>query len=75
MEAKRCICKLIRLPEPKSEDVSIYTRNRGSVVRITLVDDTPVSGRIGIARGIFRAPEDFDANNDEATAMLMEGTL
>ena len=31
-----------------------------------------VSKRIGVAKGKFRAPEDFDANNEEIYAMAME---
>lgn len=73
MEAKTDFSKLIRLLESKREDSIIVARNGRPVVKITLVDDSPVSRRIGIARGKFRAPEDFDANNDEAAAMLMEG--
>ena len=71
MEAKTDFSKLIRLLESKREDSIIVARNGRPVVKITLVDESPVSRRIGIAKGKFRAPEDFDANNDEATAMLM----
>lgn len=38
----------------------------------TLQEVPDVSKRIGIAKGEFTAPEDFDANNDEVYAMLME---
>ena len=31
-----------------------------------------VSRRIGIAEGRFKAPEDFDANNEEVYSMIME---
>ena len=72
MEAKTDFSKLIRLLESKREDSIIVARNGRPVVKITLVDDSPVSRRIGIARGKFRAPEDFDANNEEAAEMLME---
>lgn len=71
MEAKTDFSKLIRLLESKREDSIIVARNGRPVVKMTLVDDSPVSRRIGIAKGKFRAPEDFDANNDEAAAMLM----
>ena len=71
MEAKTDFSKLIRLLESKREDSIIVARNGRPVVKMTLVDDSPVSRRIGIAKGKFRASEDFDANNDEAAAMLM----
>lgn len=41
----------------------------------TLVDQPATSKRIGIAKGKFKAPADFDANNEEAAAMLVEGNL
>ena len=34
-----------------------------------------VSKRIGIAKGKLKAPDDIDANGEEAAAMLMEGDL
>ncbi len=71
MEAKTDFSKLIRLLESKREDSIIVARNGRPVIKMTLVDESPVSRRIGIAKGKFRAPEDFDANNDEAAAMLM----
>ncbi|MBQ4514508.1 MAG: hypothetical protein II969_16060 [Anaerolineaceae bacterium] len=75
MQAKTEFIELIRLLESKREDCIIVARDGRPVVKIVLLDDNPVSRRIGIAKGKFRAPEDFDANNDEAAAMLMEGTL
>ena len=38
----------------------------------TLVDQPATSKRIGIAKGKFKAPADFDANNNEAAAILIE---
>ena len=75
MQAKTEFTELIRLLESKQEDCIIVARDGRPVVKIVLLDDNPVSRRIGIAKGKFRAPEDFDANNDEAAAMLMEGTF
>ena len=34
-----------------------------------------VSKRIGIAKGKLKAPDDIDANGEEAAAMLMEGEV
>lgn len=75
LEAKTDFSKLIRLLESGREEYIIVARNGHPVVKMTLLEDSPVSRRIGIAKGKFRAPEDFDANNDEAAAMLMEGAL
>ena len=75
LEAKTDFSKLIRLLESGREEYIIVARNGRPVVKMSLLEDSPVSRRIGIAKGKFRAPEDFDANNDEAAAMLMEGAL
>ena len=64
MEAKTDFSKLIRLLESKREDSIIVARNGRPVIKMTLVDESPVTRRIGIAKGKFRAPEDFDANNE-----------
>ena len=71
MEAKTDFSRLIRPLESKRDDRITVARNGCPVAKITLLDESPVSRRIGIARKKFRAPEDFDANNEEAAAILM----
>ncbi len=75
LEAKTDFSKLIRILESGRENAITVARNGKPVVKITLVDETPVSRRIGVAKGKFRAPDDFDAAGEEAAAMLMEGSL
>jgi antitoxin (DNA-binding transcriptional repressor) of toxin-antitoxin stability system len=75
LEAKTGFSKLIRILESGKEKSITVARNGKPVVKITLVDQPAVSKRIGIAKGKFKAPDDFDANNDEAAAMLTEGVL
>ena len=74
-EAKRDFSKLIRLLETGKEDSITVSRNGKPVVRMVFIHETPVSNRIGIAEGKFRAPDDFDANNAEVYAMLAGGDL
>ena len=62
-DAKRDFSKIIRLLESKP------------VAKLTWVEETPVTKRIGIAKGKFKAPDDFDATNDEVYAMLSGGNL
>ena len=75
LEAKTDFSKLIRMLESGRENAITVARNGRPVVKITLVDETPVSRRIGVAKGKFKAPDDFDAAGEEAAAMLTEGTL
>ena len=71
MEAKTDFSNVIHLQESGREDAIIAAKNDRSVAKMILLEDSPVSRRIGIAKGIFRAPEDFNANNDEADAILI----
>ena len=71
LEAKTDLSKLIRILESKKEDSITVARNGKPVVKMTLIDESPVSKRIGIARGRYKAPENFDACNSEAAAYLL----
>ena len=73
LEAKTDFSKLIRLLESKKEDSITVARNGKPVVKLTLIEETPVSNRIGIAKGHFKAPDDLDACNEDAVAMLLGG--
>ena len=70
LEAKTDFSKLVRLLESKREDTIVVARAGKPVVQITLYKEKPVSKRIGIAKGKFKAPTDFDRDNEEIAAML-----
>ncbi len=74
-EAKTNFSKLIRLLETRKEDFITVARNGKPVARITFINETPVSRRIGIARGKFTIKGDSDADNDEIANMMMGGAL
>jgi len=75
LEAKTDLSKLIRLLETKKEDFITVARNGKPIVKITLINEVPVSKRIGVAKGKFTVKGDFDADNGEIADMLMGGTL
>ena len=74
-EAKTDFSKLIRLVESKREESMTVARNGRPVAKIVPYDNAPVSKRIGVAKGKFEVPDDFDAGNEEIAAMLMGGEL
>lgn len=74
-DAKRDFSRLIRLLETKKEDFITVARNGKPIITMTAVNEKPVSKRIGGAKGKFKAPEDFDENNDEVFAILTGGQL
>lgn len=75
LEAKTDFSKLIRLLETKKEEYITVARNGKPVVKITLINETPVSNRIGIAKGKFNVKGDFDADNDAIAEMMTGGAL
>ena len=72
VEAKTDLPQLSHLLETRTEDFITIARNGRSVATITPIDKTPVSNRIGIAKGSFTIKGDFDADND-TIADLMTG--
>lgn len=75
LEAKTDLSKLIRLLESKREDYITVARNGKPVARITLINETPASKRIGVRKGKFSVQGDFDADNREIEEMLAGGAL
>ena len=74
-EAKTDFSKLIRLIETKREESITVARNGKPVVRIVPLENIPVSKRIGVAKGKFIVPDDFDADNEEIAAQLTGDSL
>ena len=74
-EAKTDLSKLLRLLESSYENEIFIARNGKRIAKIVPVDKKPVSKRIGVAKGKFTVPDDFDAGSDEITAMLIGGDL
>ena len=75
LEAKTDFSKLIRLLETQREECIVVARAGKPVVQITLYKKPPVSKRIGVAKGKFKSPVDFDRDNAEIAALLTGGSL
>lgn len=73
--AKTDFSKLIHLLETKKEDFITVARNGKPVAKITLINETPFSKRIGIAKGKFTIKGDFDADNDALAELMTGGDL
>ena len=70
LEAKTELSKLIRLIETGKEDQIIIARYGKPVAKMTVYNDTPVSKRIGIAKGKLKSPEDLDQHKDEIVELF-----
>ena len=75
LPAKTDFSKLVRILESKREDTIVVSRYGKPVVKITLYDETPVSKRIGVAKGKFKSPVDLDMDNAEIAEMLSGGAV
>ena len=63
LEAKSNLSKLIDAVESGQESEIVLARNGKPAARIVPLQKRPVGQRIGIAKGKFKAPEDFDELN------------
>ena len=70
LEAKTKLSSLVRMVETGQEDMVVIARYGKPVVKITVFNDTPVSKRIGIAKGKLKTPVDLDRDNEEIAAMF-----
>ena len=59
-EAKTNLSKIAKTLEDGLEDQVIVARNGKPLLRITLVKTTDTSKRIGLAKGLFTVPDNFD---------------
>ena len=74
LEAKTNLSNLVRLIETGKEENIIIARYGKPVAKMVVYNDTPVSKRIGVAKGKLKSPDDLDKYNDEI-ASLFGGVL
>ena len=70
LEAKTKLSSLVRMVETGQDDMVVIARYGKPVAMITVFNDTPVSKRIGIAKGRLKTPVDLDQDNEEIAAMF-----
>lgn len=70
LEAKTDLSKLVKLLETKQEDVVYLARKGTPVVQLTLIPGNHECKRIGVAKGKFRVPDDFDNWDKEIESMF-----
>ena len=70
LEAETDLSKLIRILESGREKAITVTRNGKPVVKITLVDQPDVSKRIGIAKGKWNFPENWEEQDKALDAEI-----
>ncbi len=71
-QAKTELSKLISLLESEAEDEIVIARNGKPVARILPWAGKSADKRIGVAKGLFVVPDDFDAL-DVSVGSLFQG--
>lgn len=74
LEAKTSLSKLVEAVESGAESEIVIARNGKPAARLVPVQspEQDVSRRIGIAKGLFTVPDDFDIDN-ELIRKMFEG--
>ncbi len=70
LEAKTDLSKLVKMLEEGQEDVVYIARNNVPVVQMTLINLPAETQRIGVAKGAFTVPDDFDAWDAEVESLF-----
>ena len=70
LEAKTKLSDLVRKVETGEEESVIISRRGKPIAKIVVYSDSPVSKRIGVARGRLKSPEDLDRHNEEIAALF-----
>ena len=75
LDAKNNLSKLIQSLERREADSITIARNGKPVAKLTLFEDCDIKTRIGVAKGQFTVPDNFDCGNDEIAEMFEGGAL
>jgi len=70
LEAKSNLSRLVEAVENGTETEIIIARNGRPAARLVSLEQKVQGQRIGIAKGKFMLPEDFDADNDLIAALF-----
>jgi prevent-host-death family protein len=70
LEAKSNLSRLVEAVEQGTETEIIIARNGRPAARLVSLGQKVQGQRIGIAKGKFMLPEDFDADNDLIAALF-----
>ncbi len=69
-QAKTGLSQYIRMLETRElKQINIVRRGK-PIAKLVLINEKPVSNRIGIAEGRLKSPADLDAHNDEIAALF-----
>ena len=65
MQTKEKLYELLGMLEDGEENQIVITRKGKPVAKIISYSEEPASYRVGVAKGKFVVPDDFDTSNNE----------
>jgi prevent-host-death family protein len=71
LEAKSSLSRLVEAVESGRETEIIIARNGKPAARLVAMPAKATGPRIGVAKGLFAVPEDFDALDEEIAASFL----
>ena len=71
LEAKSSLSRLVEAIEQGREREIIIARNGRPGAKLVPMDAAPAGKRLGVAKGLFEAPDNIDLHNDEVAHLFM----
>lgn len=71
LQAKTSLSRLVEAIEQGREREIVIARNGLPVAKLVPMDSAPAGKRIGVAKGLFVAPDTIDAHNDEVSQLFL----
>jgi antitoxin (DNA-binding transcriptional repressor) of toxin-antitoxin stability system len=70
-QAKSSLSRLVEAIEKGREREIVIARNGRPVAKLVPLSSVPPTSRIGVAKGLFRVPDDIDAHNAEVAQFFL----
>lgn len=74
LQAKSSLSRLVEAIEQGSEREIVIARNGRPAAKLVPCSNTPLEQRIGIAKGIFKVPDNIDGSDKEIAALFLGAT-
>lgn len=73
LQAKSSLSRLVEAIEQGQEREIIIARNGRPAARLVPIDIALAGKRLGVAKGLFKVPDNIDAHNDEVARLFTGG--
>ena len=71
LQAKSSLSRLVEAIELGHRREIVIARNGRPAAKLVPIDAVPAGKRIGVAKGLFEAPDNIDTHNDEVARLFL----